>query len=36
MNGSAAEKVLESVVPGVKEAGALQFLIAVGGIYGSL
>ncbi|KAG4424949.1 hypothetical protein IFR04_001920 [Cadophora malorum] len=35
MNGSAAEKVLESVVPGVKEAGALQFLIAVGGIYGS-
>ena len=40
MNGNgamnAAEKVLESVVPGVKEAGALQFLIAVGGIYGSL
>lgn len=36
LNGSAAEKVLETVVPGVKEAGALQFLIAVGGIYGSL
>ncbi|KAL5326690.1 hypothetical protein ACEPPN_004379 [Leptodophora sp. 'Broadleaf-Isolate-01'] len=35
LNGSAAEKVLETVVPGVKEAGALQFLIAVGGIYGS-
>ncbi len=36
LDGSAAEKVLESVVPGVKETGALQFLIAVGGIYGSL
>ncbi|CAL3964710.1 unnamed protein product [Diplocarpon coronariae] len=34
-NVAAAEHILESVVPGVKEAGALQFLIAVGGIYGS-
>lgn len=34
--GGAAEHLLEDVVPGVKEAGALQFLIAVGGIYGSL
>ncbi|EKD19143.1 uncharacterized protein L3040_007254 [Drepanopeziza brunnea f. sp. 'multigermtubi'] len=33
--GGAAEKMLENVVPGVKEAGALQFLIAAGGIYGS-
>ncbi|KAI6716020.1 hypothetical protein PZA11_002347 [Diplocarpon coronariae] len=34
-NVAVAEHILESVVPGVKEAGALQFLIAVGGIYGS-
>lgn len=36
IEGSEVERVLENVVPGVKEAGALQFLIAVGGIYGSL
>ncbi|CZT03650.1 related to HUT1-weak similarity to human UDP-galactose transporter related isozyme 1 [Rhynchosporium agropyri] len=35
LHGSTAEKMLEDNVPGVKEAGALQFLIAVGGIYGS-
>lgn len=37
-NGHTKESLLESVVPKAhqKEAGALQFLIAVGGIYGSL
>lgn len=40
VNGDLSEKVekfLDTVVPVVKkDAGALQFLIAVGGIYGSL
>ncbi|KAL2074380.1 hypothetical protein VTL71DRAFT_8158 [Oculimacula yallundae] len=35
LHGTEVEKLLEDNVPGVKEAGALQFLIAVGGIYGS-
>jgi UDP-galactose transporter B1 len=34
---TAAETVIETLAPDAKkEAGALQFLIAVGGIYGSL
>jgi UDP-galactose transporter B1 len=36
-NGYVAEKVIETLAPEArKEAGAVQFLIAVGGIYGSL
>jgi UDP-galactose transporter B1 len=36
-NGFMAEKVIETLAPEArKEAGAVQFLIAVGGIYGSL
>jgi solute carrier family 35 (UDP-galactose transporter), member B1 len=35
-NGLVNGEVLKSVAPVTKEAGALQFLIAVGGIYGSL
>ena len=35
-NGFAHGEVLKPIVPDTKEAGALQFLVAVGGIYGSL
>jgi UDP-galactose transporter B1 len=36
-NGFMTEKVIETLAPEArKEAGALQFLVAVGGIYGSL
>ena len=35
-NGLVNGEVLKSVVPVTKETGALQFLVAVGGIYGSL
>ncbi|TVY21924.1 UDP-galactose transporter-like protein [Lachnellula arida] len=34
-NGFAHGEVLKPIVPDTKEAGALQFLVAVGGIYGS-
>jgi UDP-galactose transporter B1 len=37
LNGFTAETVIETLAPDArKEAGALQFLVAVGGIYGSL
>lgn len=37
MAAETAEQVIETLAPEAgKEAGALQFLIAVGGIYGSL
>lgn len=36
-NGFMTEKVIETLAPEArKEAGAVQFLVAVGGIYGSL
>lgn len=35
-NGQANGNILKPAVSATKEAGALQFIIAVGGIYGSL
>lgn len=35
-NGTVNGEIMKTIPPVTKEAGALQFLVAVGGIYGSL